>query len=136
MFGLTAQNFVSAGVGLSVLVALLRGLSQVKKKALGNFWQDLTRSLVYILLPISIILAVLLISQGTVQSFQSGVAYQGLEGKSLWLHLGPVASQVAIKQLGTNGGGFFGANSAYPFENPTLFSNFLENIAILLLQRH
>ncbi|EMW5582645.1 TPA: potassium-transporting ATPase subunit KdpA [Enterococcus faecalis] len=133
MFGLTAQNFVSAGVGLSVLVALLRGLSQVKKKALGNFWQDLTRSLVYILLPISIILAVLLISQGTVQSFQSGVAYQGLEGKSLWLHLGPVASQVAIKQLGTNGGGFFGANSAYPFENPTLFSNFLENIAILLL---
>ncbi|MGH2282588.1 potassium-transporting ATPase subunit KdpA, partial [Enterococcus faecalis] len=86
----TAQNFVSAGVGLSVLVALLRGLSQVKKKALGNFWQDLTRSLVYILLPISIILAVLLISQGTVQSFQSGVAYQGLEGKSLWLHLGPV----------------------------------------------
>ena len=89
MFGLTAQNFVSAGVGLSVLVALLRGLSQVKKKALGNFWQDLTRSLVYILLPISIILAVLLISQGTVQSFQSGVAYQGLEGKSLWLHLGP-----------------------------------------------
>ncbi len=133
MFGLTVQNFVSAGVGLSVLVALLRGLSQVKKKALGNFWQDLTRSLVYIMLPLSIILAVLLISQGTVQSFQSGVAYQGLEGKSLWLHLGPVASQVAIKQLGTNGGGFFGANSAYPFENPTLFSNFLENIAILLL---
>lgn len=133
MFGLTVQNFVSAGVGLSVLVALLRGLSQVRKKALGNFWQDLTRSLVYILLPLATIFAVLLISQGTVQSFKTGAAYQGLEGKSLWLYLGPVASQVAIKQLGTNGGGFFGANSAYPFENPTLFSNFLENIAILLI---
>lgn len=133
MFGLTVQNFVSAGVGLSVLVALLRGLSQVRKKALGNFWQDLTRSLVYILLPLAMIFAVLLISQGTVQTFKTGAAYQGLEGKSLWLYLGPVASQIAIKQLGTNGGGFFGANSAYPFENPTLFSNFLENIAILLI---
>ena len=133
MFGLTVQNFVSAGVGLSVLVALLRGLSQVKKKGLGNFWQDLTRSLVYILLPLAIIFAVLLISQGTVQTFKSGISYEGLEGKNLWLHLGPVASQVAIKQLGTNGGGFFGANSAYPFENPTIFSNFLENLAILLI---
>jgi K+-transporting ATPase ATPase A chain len=133
MFGLTVQNFVSAGVGLSVLVALLRGLSQVKKKGLGNFWQDLTRSLVYILLPLSIIFAILLISQGTVQTFKSGISYEGLEGKNLWLHLGPVASQVAIKQLGTNGGGFFGANSAYPFENPTIFSNFLENLAILLI---
>lgn len=133
MFGLTVQNFVSAGVGLSVLVALLRGLSQVKKKALGNFWQDLTRGLVYVLLPLAFVFAILLVSQGTVQSFNSGVAYQGLEGKNLWLYLGPVASQVAIKQLGTNGGGFFGANSAYPFENPTLFSNFLENITILLI---
>lgn len=133
MFGLTVQNFVSAGVGISVLAALLRGITQVKKNLLGNFWQDLTRSLVYILLPISVVLAVLLISQGTVQTFQSGVGYQGLEGKNLWLHLGPAASQVAIKQLGTNGGGFFGANSAFPFENPTIFSNFLENIAILLI---
>jgi K+-transporting ATPase ATPase A chain len=133
MFGLTVQNFVSAGVGISVLVALLRGISQVKKKALGNFWQDLTRSLVYILLPLAIVFAVLLISQGTVQSFRSGFSYQGIEGGSAWLHLGPVASQVAIKQLGTNGGGFFGANSAYPFENPTIFSNFLETIAILLI---
>ncbi|WP_270607741.1 potassium-transporting ATPase subunit KdpA [Enterococcus thailandicus] len=133
MFGLTVQNFISAGVGLSVLVALLRGFSQIRKKALGNFWQDLTRSLVYILLPLSFILAVILISQGTVQTLQSGLSYQGLEGKDAWLSLGPVASQVAIKQLGTNGGGFFGANSAYPFENPTLLSNFLENIAILLI---
>ncbi|WP_430616954.1 K+-transporting ATPase, A subunit [Enterococcus sp. DIV0176] len=133
MFGLTVQNFISAGVGLSVLVALLRGFSQIRKKALGNFWQDLTRSLVYILLPLSFILAVILISQGTVQTLQSGLSYQGLEEKDAWLSLGPVASQVAIKQLGTNGGGFFGANSAYPFENPTLLSNFLENIAILLI---
>ena len=133
MFGLTVQNFVSAGVGLAVLIALLRGLTQVKNKRLGNFWQDLTRGLVYILLPLSIVLAILLISQGTIQTFQSGLAYQGLEGKDLWLYLGPVASQVAIKQLGTNGGGFFGANSAYPFENPTILANFLENIAILLI---
>ncbi|EMF0616183.1 potassium-transporting ATPase subunit KdpA [Enterococcus hirae] len=133
MFGLTVQNFVSAGVGLAVLVALLRGLTQVKNKRLGNFWQDLTRGLVYILLPLSIVLAILLVSQGTIQTFQSGLAYQGLEGKDLWLYLGPVASQVAIKQLGTNGGGFFGANSAYPFENPTILANFLENIAILLI---
>lgn len=132
MFGLTVQNFVSAGVGLAVLIALLRGLTQVKNKRLGNFWQDLTRGLVYILL-LSIVLAILLISQGTIQTFQSGLAYQGLEGKDLWLYLGPVASQVAIKQLGTNGGGFFGANSAYPFENPTILANFLENIAILLI---
>lgn len=133
MFGLTVQNFVSAGVGLSVLIALFRGISQVKRKALGNFWQDLTRSLVYILLPLAFLFSIVLISQGTIQSFKSGVAYQGLEGKNLWLYLGPVASQVAIKQLGTNGGGFFGANSAYPFENPTLLSNFIENIAILLI---
>lgn len=133
MFGLTVQNFVSAGVGLSVLIALFRGISQVKRKALGNFWQDLTRSLVYILLPLAFLFSIVLISQGTIQSFKSGVAYQGLEGKNLWLYLGPVASQVAIKQLGTNGGGFFGVNSAYPFENPTLLSNFIENIAILLI---
>lgn len=133
MFGLTVQNFVSAGVGLSVLIALFRGISQVKRKALGNFWQDLTRSLVYILLPLAFVFSIVLISQGTIQSFKSGIAYQGLEGKNLWLYLGPVASQVAIKQLGTNGGGFFGANSAYPFENPTLLSNFIENIAILLI---
>lgn len=133
MFGLTVQNFISAGVGLSVLVAVLRGFSQVKKKTLGNFWQDLTRSLLYILLPLAFVFSVLLISQGTVQTFTSGISYEGLEGNNLWLYLGPVASQVAIKQLGTNGGGFFGANSAHPFENPTLFTNFIENLAILLI---
>ncbi|MGO2637629.1 MAG: potassium-transporting ATPase subunit KdpA [Enterococcus viikkiensis] len=133
MFGLTVQNFVSAAVGIAVLSAFLRGLVQTKKRLLGNFWQDVTRSLVYILLPLSLILALVLISQGTVQTFQTGQTYQSLEGKNLWLYLGPVASQVAIKQLGTNGGGFFGANSAYPFENPTLMTNFLENLAILLI---
>lgn len=133
MFGLTVQNFLSAGVGLSVLVAVLRGFSQVKKKTLGNFWQDLTRSLLYILLPLALIFSVLLVSQGTVQTFTSGISYEGLEGNNLWLYLGPVASQVAIKQLGTNGGGFFGANAAHPFENPTLFTNFIENLAILLI---
>lgn len=133
IFGLTVQNFVSAGVGLSVLVALIRGLTQIKKKTLGNFWQDLTRCLLYVFLPISIILSVILMSQGTVQTFSSGISYESLEGKNLWLYLGPVASQVAIKQLGTNGGGFFGSNSAFPFENPTVLSNFSENIAILLI---
>lgn len=89
--------------------------------------------MIYILLPLSLLLTVLLISQGTVQTFSSRLAYQGVEGQNQVLFLGPAASQIAIKQLGANGGGFFGANSAHPFENPTLFSNFLENIAILLI---
>lgn len=131
--GLTVQNFVSAGVGLAVLTALFRGLMQTQKKGLGNFWQDLTRGLIYLFLPLSFVLAILLISQGTVQTLSTGVGYQSLEGKESWLYLGPAASQIAIKQLGTNGGGFFGANSAYPFENPTILSNFLENLAILLI---
>ncbi|MGG5318951.1 potassium-transporting ATPase subunit KdpA [Enterococcus sp. AZ072] len=133
IFGLTVQNFISAGIGLSVACALIRGISQRQKRMLGNFWQDLTRSLVYILLPLAFVLAIVLISQGSVQTFSNGTAYQGVEGKSLWLHLGPVASQVAIKQLGTNGGGFFGANAAHPFENPTILANFFENLAILLI---
>ena len=132
-FGLTVQNFLSAGVGLAVVTALFRGFVQVKKTTLGNFWQDLTRGLLYLLLPLSFLMAIVLLSQGVVQTFSSGVAYQSLEGKDSWLYLGPAASQIAIKQLGTNGGGFFGANSAYPFENPTLISNFIENLAILLI---
>ncbi len=95
--------------------------------------EDITRSLLYILLPLSLILAILLLSQGVVQTLSSGVEVNGFEGESFWMVLGPVASQIAIKQLGTNGCGFFGANSAHPFENPTMFSNFLENLAILLL---
>ena len=133
MFGLTVQNFVSAGVGMSVVCALFRGITQKQTKLIGNFWKDLTRSLIYTLFPLSVIVAIILISQGTVQTLSQGVAYQGFEGQELWLYLGPVASQVAIKQLGTNGGGFFGTNSAFPFENPTLLSNFVENMSILLI---
>lgn len=133
IFGLTVQNFLSAAVGMSVLCVLIRGFLQKKEKGLGNFWQDATRSILYILLPLSVIVSLLLVSQGAVQTFSSGVAYDGLNGQSLWLPLGTVASQVAIKQLGTNGGGFYGANSAHPFENPTVISNFIENISILLI---
>lgn len=133
IFGLTVQNFISAGVGISVLCVLVRGFIQNKEKTLGNFWKDLTRSIIYILIPISIIVSVILISQGVVQTFKTGVDFTGLNGKSLWVSLGTVASQVAIKQLGTNGGGFFGANSAHPLENPTVISNFVENLSILII---
>ncbi|MBV7392038.1 potassium-transporting ATPase subunit KdpA [Enterococcus sp. ALS3] len=133
MFGLTVQNFISAGVGVAVLAALIRGITQRKKKFIGNFWQDLTRSLVYLFLPLSVIFAIVLMSQGVVQSFSDGTSFTGLSGQDLFLTLGPVASQVAIKQLGTNGGGFFAANAAHPFENPTILSNFVENMAILLI---
>ena len=133
IFGLTVQNFISAGVGISVLCVLVRGFVQNKEKTLGNFWKDLTRSIIYILIPISIIVSVILISQGVVQTFKTGVDFTGLNGKSLWISLGTVASQVAIKQLGTNGGGFFGANSAHPLENPTVISNFVENLSILII---
>lgn len=132
--GLTVQNFLSAGVGIAVLFALIRGFILKEKKTIGNFWVDLTRSVLYILLPLSLILAVILVSQGVVQNFSD---YKGIttlqEGLSQVLPMGPAASQVAIKQLGTNGGGFFGMNSAYPFENPTAFSNLLQLLSILLI---
>ncbi len=137
MLGLGVQNFLSAATGMAVLVALVRGISRHTTQNLGNFWVDLTRSALYILLPLSLLLALLLVSQGVVQSFQANVAVQTLDPVSgaaaQTLPLGPVASQVAIKQLGTNGGGFFNVNSAHPFENPTPFSNFLEMISILLI---
>jgi K+-transporting ATPase ATPase A chain len=137
MLGLGVQNFLSAATGMAVLVALIRGISRHTTHNLGNFWVDLTRSALYILLPLSLLLALLLVSQGVVQSFQANVAVQTLDPVSgaavQTLPLGPVASQVAIKQLGTNGGGFFNVNSAHPFENPTPFSNFLEMLSILLI---
>lgn len=134
IFGLTVQNFVSAAVGMSVLFVLLRGFVAKKQKEIGNFWQDLTKSTLYILLPISLVIAVILVSQGVVQSFAGPIGYESLEnGTKSWLYLGTAASQVAIKQLGTNGGGYFGSNSAHPFENPTVLSNFVENISILLI---
>ncbi len=133
MLGLTAQNFVSAATGIAVLAALIRGLVRRQSPGIGNFWVDLTRSTLYILLPLSLALALLLVGQGVVQTFDGAAAAATLEGGTQTIALGPAASQVAIKQLGTNGGGFFGVNSAHPFENPTPFSNFLECLAILLI---
>jgi len=134
MIGLTVQNFVSAATGLTVLLALIRGLSRKTTDKIGNFWTDLTRSTLYVLLPLSILLAVLLVGQGVVQNFNHYETVQTLQGAhQQQLPMGPAASQIAIKQLGTNGGGFFGANSAHPFENPTPFSNFLEMLALLLI---
>ncbi len=162
ILGLTVQNFVSAATGMAVLVALIRGLSRSTSTTLGNFWSDLVRSTLYILLPLALLLSVLLVSQGVVQTFNSyqtatllhpasydkpvgdanGQAVLNGQGKPKTesataieqiLAVGPAASQIAIKQLGTNGGGFFNVNSAHPFENPTPFSTFLEVLAIILI---
>lgn len=124
--GMTFQNFVSAAVGMAVLVALIRGLARHSAATLGNFWVDLTRSVLYILLPVSLAMAVFLVSQGVVQTFDSYREVTTLEGARQLIAVGPAASQVAIKQLGTNGGGFFNANSAHPLENPTAWSNCVE----------
>ncbi|MCW5976901.1 MAG: potassium-transporting ATPase subunit KdpA [Bryobacteraceae bacterium] len=129
MLGLTVQNFVSAATGMAVLAALARGLSS-RGGGIGNFWVDLVRSVVYILLPLSIVLALLLVSQGVIQNLDP---YVPAAGAAQTLPMGPAASQVAIKQLGTNGGGFFNVNSSHPFENPTPLSNFAEMLAILLI---
>ena len=162
MLGLTVQNFVSAASGMAMLVALIRGFTRRKANIIGNFWVDLTRSTLYILMPLSLILAMALVGQGVVQTFSpyqtvplveavsfqqpklgdDGVALQDTTGKPIMesviakeqvVAVGPAASQVAIKQLGTNGGGFFNVNSAHPLENPTPLSNFLEMLAILLI---
>ncbi|MBP1640669.1 MAG: potassium-transporting ATPase, subunit [Bacteroidetes bacterium] len=133
MAALGVQNFLSAATGLAVLIALMKGLIKNTKQQLGNFWVDLTRSVIYILLPLSIVFALILVGQGVVQTFSSYTDTTTLEGVKQVIPLGPAASQIAIKQLGTNGGGFFGVNSAHPFENPTPFSNFLEMLAILLI---
>jgi K+-transporting ATPase ATPase A chain len=133
MLGLAVQNFVSAAVGMAVLVALIRGIQRHSANTLGNFWVDLLRGVLYVLLPLSLILTLVLISQGVIQNFSAPVSAATLNGASQILPQGPAASQVAIKQLGTNGGGFFNANSAHPYENPTPLSNFLETLAILLI---
>jgi potassium-transporting ATPase potassium-binding subunit len=162
MVGLTVQNFVSAATGMAVLVALIRGFKRHSSETIGNFWVDLTRSTLYILLPLSLIWSLLLVSQGVVQTFSEyqnvsltqTISYdtpklddkgnpvkdagknpvpEKAEMKEQVIPLGPAASQIAIKQLGTNGGGFFNVNSAHPFENPTPLSNFLELLAILLI---
>jgi potassium-transporting ATPase potassium-binding subunit len=133
MTGLTAQNFVSASTGIAVVLAFIRGLTRKTTDELGNFWTDMTRSTLYVLLPLSIILTIFLVGQGVVQTFSHSVKVVTLQGTEQVISLGPAASQVAIKQLGTNGGGFFGANSSHPFENPTPFSNFLELISIIII---
>ncbi len=142
MLGLTVQNFLSAATGMAILAALIRGLARHSARTIGNFWVDLTRTTLYILLPPSFLLALALVSQGTVQTLsasqivpllQPAVDAGGNPVREQVLALGPAASQVAIKQLGTNGGGFFGANSAHPFENPTPLSNLLEMLAILAI---
>ncbi|TGK85090.1 potassium-transporting ATPase subunit KdpA [Leptospira bourretii] len=133
MVGLTPQNFLSAGVGISVLAFVSRSIVSAKTNRFGNFWQDLYRSAFYILLPISFFVAILLIGQGVIQSFQEPVLSLGLDGVSETIPMGPAASQIAIKQIGTNGGGFFGVNSAHPFENPTPISNFIQMFSILFL---
>jgi K+-transporting ATPase ATPase A chain len=142
MIGLAVQNFVSAATGIAVMAAVIRGIARRTTDTLGNFWADLVRSTVYILLPLSLLLAVVLVSQGVVQSFAPYHTVSLLEPfhgaggaviKDQILPLGPAASQVAIKQLGTNGGGFFNVNSAHPFENPTPLTNFLELLAILVI---
>lgn len=142
MLGLTVQNFVSAASGVAVLAAMIRGFTRRETGSIGNFWVDLVRTVLYIFLPLSIILAVILLSQGVVQTFKPAqeVAliqpYVGSDGRPITsqvLPRGPAASQVAIKQLGTNGGGFFNVNSAHPFENPTPLSNLLEMVSILLI---
>jgi K+-transporting ATPase ATPase A chain len=133
MLGLTVQNFVSAGTGLAVLLALTRGLARKQTKNLGNFWVDLVRSTVYVLLPLSLVLSVVLVGQGVVQNFNGYERVITIEGKEQIISQGPAASQIAIKQLGSNGGGFFGANSAHPFENPSPLSNLLELVSILLI---
>ena len=133
MAGLAVQNFISAAVGISVAVAVIRGFAARSGAALGNFFQDLTRTLLYVLLPISFVAALLLVSQGVIQNLSPYETFGTLAGGEQTLALGPVASQEAIKMLGTNGGGFFNVNSAMPFENPTGLANFLEMLLILVI---
>jgi potassium-transporting ATPase potassium-binding subunit len=133
MAGLAVQQFVSAAVGMAVLVAVIRGFSRRTATELGNFWVDLYRSTVYILLPLSLLLGLILLSQGVPQTFAGHVTAHTLEGATQTIARGPVALMIAIKQLGTNGGGFYNSNSAVPFENPNGLTNFLEMIAILLI---
>ncbi|EMY69917.1 potassium-transporting ATPase subunit KdpA [Leptospira vanthielii] len=133
MVGLTPQNFLSAGVGISILTFVSRSIVASSALKFGNFWQDLFRSTFYILLPISFFVAILLVGQGVIQSFQEPIQTLGFDGQPQTIPMGPAASQIAIKQIGTNGGGFFGVNSAHPFENPTPISNFIQMFSILFL---
>ena len=133
MIGLTTQNFLSAAVGITLLCAIARAFRRAETNKIGNFWQDMVRFSVYILLPLSFVMAIVLLATGVPQSVAGILSYTSLEGSQTEVPVGMCASQIAIKQLGTNGGGFFSANSAHPLENPTLWSNLIELVAILLL---
>lgn len=133
MLGLAVQNFLSAATGIAVVVALVRGFARHSALAIGNVWVDLTRATLWILLPLSFVFALVLVSQGVIQNLSAYVEVSTLEGGTQTLAMGPVASQLAIKLLGTNGGGFFNANSAHPFENPSALSNFLQMLSIFLI---
>ena len=133
MLGLVVQNFLSAATGIVVVIALVRGFARHSAQSIGNVWVDLTRATLWILLPMSFVLALVFVGMGVVQTFGSSIGTTGLEGGTTDLAMGPVASQLAIKMLGTNGGGFFNANSAHPFENPNIWSNGLQMLAIFLI---
>ncbi len=133
MAGMTVQNFLSAATGFGAALALFRGFTRKNSETIGNFWVDLTRTVLYILIPLSIILSLILVSQGVVQTLGGYAHASTLQGKEQVIAVGPVAMQEAIKELGNNGGGFFNANSSHPFENPNFFTNFLEILSLLLL---
>lgn len=133
MAGITVQNFLSAATGNAVMLAFIRGLLRQSHQTLGNFWVDVTRTIVYLLLPLAILLAIFLMTQGVIQNLHPNLSYTTLENEVQVIPMGPVASQEAIKQLGTNGGGFFNANSAHPFENPTPLTNFVNTFALLMI---
>ena len=133
MMGLTVQNFVSAATGMAIAIALIRGFSRASGKAIGNFWVDMTRATVYILLPICIVMTLVFVYLGVPQTLGPYVTATTLEGAQQTIAVGPVASQLAIKMLGTNGGGFFNANSAHPFENPDAISNLIQMVAIFAI---
>lgn len=133
MLGLTVQNFLSAATGIAVLLALTRGVARKTVETIGNFWSDIVRVTIYLLIPLSIIFSLFLVSQGVVQTLSPNVEALTIEQETVTIPLGPAASQVAIKQLGSNGGGFFNTNSSHPFENPNSLTNFFELVAILLI---
>jgi K+-transporting ATPase ATPase A chain len=133
MAGLTVQNWLSAGVGIVVAVALIRGIIGRSGRSIGNFWQDLVRTVLYVLAPLSVLYALVLVFEGSIENFSSYLTVHGITGLTQTIAMAPVASQEAIKMLGTNGGGIFNVNSAHPFENPTGFTNFLEMISVLII---
>ena len=133
MLGQNLQNFLSAATGIAVGIAFIRGFQRKTTTAIGNFWVYLTRAILYVLLPLAVIVSLVLVSQGTVQNFKPYVTAHTIEGRTQILAQGPAASQIAIKHLGTNGGGFFSANSAHPYENPTPFTDYLEILSLLII---